>query len=140
MTTENYIRLVAIVCGYCLIRPYLVKLGGRFQALDHEREIEDDDASELISPAAAISPNSLRGYGHADFVNDDDDADADADEDDDEEENMGDGKCVAWGKRARTRQRKVLRARSAADEKLLAQEMESNSDKEIEEFLRRVVT
>lgn len=125
LTPKDYIRLLAIVGGYCLLRPYLVKLGGRFQASDHEREIDD---SEVLSSGdkAIISPNLLRGQIPEDS--------------DEEEEEEGDKKgVVSWGRNARRRQRGLVRKIVEAEEKRRREEEEADSDKEIEEFLRGVI-
>lgn len=125
LTPKDYIRLLAIVGGYCLLRPYLVKFGGRFQASDHEREIHDAD----ILPGGGkgiISPNVIRGQ-----------IPEDTDEEDEEEE--GDKGVVSWGRKARRRQRGLVRKIVAAEEKRRREEDEADSDKEIEEFLRGAI-
>lgn len=127
LTPKDYIRLLAIVGGYCLLRPYLVKFGGRFQASDHEREIED---TEILSAGGdnkgIISPNVLRGQ-----------IPEDTDEDDEEEE--GDKGVVSWGRKARRRQRGLVRKIVEAEENRRREEDEADSDKEIEEFLRGAI-
>lgn len=120
LTPKDYIRLLAIVGGYCLLRPYLVRLGGRFQASDHEREIEDTEI--LSGDKGIISPNVLRGQ---------------IPEDSDEEE--GDKEVVSWGRKARRRQRGLVRKIVEAEEKRRREEEEADSDKEIEEFLRGAI-
>lgn len=124
LTPKDYIRLLAIVGGYSLLRPYLVRLGGRFQASDHEREIND---SEILSSGdkAIISPNLLRGQIPEDS--------------DEEEEEEGDKGVVSWGRKARRRQRGLVRKIVEAEEKRRREEEEADSDKEIEEFLRRAI-
>ncbi|KAI9669198.1 MAG: hypothetical protein M1817_004740 [Caeruleum heppii] len=117
LSIYDYIRLVIIIGGYCLLRPYLLKLGGHFQAKDHERDVDPNE----ISSGAAISPNSLRGQVE---VPEDSDSDDDA------------GTTGAnWGKTARRRQRAMIRSLLDAEEKRKAEEAEADSDKEIEEFL-----
>lgn len=124
LTPKDYIRLLAIVGGYCLLRPYLVRLGGRFQASDHEREIDD---CEILSSGdkGIISPNLLRGQIPEDS--------------DEEEEEEGDKGVVSWGRKARRRQRGLVRKIVEAEEKRRREEEEADSDKEIEEFLRRAI-
>lgn len=121
LTAKDYIRLLAIVGGYCLLRPYLVKLGGRFQASDHERELDD---TEVLS--ATTSPNTLRGQ-------------IDVPDDSDSEEEVGGATGTNWGRNARRRQRKMIKSIVEAEEKLRAEQEEADSDKEIEEFLRKVI-
>ena len=128
LTPKDYIRLLAIVGGYCLLRPYLVKFGGRFQASDHEREI--DDTEEILTVGGGdkgiISPNVLRGQ-------------IPEDTDDNEEEEEGDKGVVSWGRKARRRQRELVRKIVEAEEKRRKEEDEADSDKEIEEFLRGAI-
>jgi hypothetical protein len=112
---QDYIRLVIIIGAYCLLRPYLLKLAGRFQAKDHEREI---DANELSS-GAAMNPNSLRGQV---MVPDDTDSE-------------GEATGAEWGKRAKKRQRQLIRKILDADEKRKLEEQEAEDDKDIAEFL-----
>ena len=121
LTAKDYIRLLAIVGGYCLLRPYLVKLGGRFQASDHARELDD---TEVLS--AATSPNALRGQ-------------IDVPDDTDSGEEVGGATGTNWGRNARRRQRKMIKSIVEAEEKLRAEQEEADSDEEIEEFLRKVV-
>ena len=119
---RDYIRLIAIVGGYCLLRPYLIKLGGKQQAKDHERAL---DADETSSPAA-VSPNTLRGQVD------------DMPEDSDNEEEIKPGSGVNWGQGTRSKQRRTLKQILEAEERKGAVE-EADSDKEIEEFLQKAV-
>lgn len=118
MTLRNWIRIVMIVGTYCLIRPYLIKLGARQQRKAHER-----DAADI---GAEIHPNELRGgKGKIEIP-----GVGDSDEEDEEETQPGD-----WGKNARVRQRKFIRQAVKKEEDRLRDEQEAESDKEIEEFL-----
>ncbi|KAI9722038.1 MAG: hypothetical protein M1812_001998 [Candelaria pacifica] len=117
LSIYDYIRLVTIVGAYCLLRPYLMKLGARFQAKDHEREIDMDE----LSPSAKISPNSLRGQVQV--------------LDDSESEEEGRVSGMDWGKKARRRQRMVLRKILDEEERIRREEEEAEDDKEIQEFL-----
>ena len=119
---KDYIRLIAIIGGYCLLRPYLVNLGGKHQAKDHERPLDTDETN---SPAV-ISPKNLRGQ-----VND-------ALEDSDSEEDAVSAAGTAWGKSARTKQRRTLKQILEAEERKGAID-EADSDKEIEEFLQKSI-
>ena len=118
LTLQDYIRLIIVIGAYSLLRPYLIKLGARFQAKDHEREIDPDE----LSSVAAVSPNSLKGKVH---VPDDTDSGS-------EDEGR---KRTDWGTKARRRQRKVIKQLLEEDEKRRREEEEAESDKEIEEFL-----
>ena len=119
-----------------MLRPYLIKLGGRFQAKDHERDL-DDESGEVNSPAAAVvSPNQLRGRPD-DFGGDLGGEDESSDEEEEE--------APRWGRSARRRQKRMLAAKKE-EENLKVKEGEGNleeeeadSDREIEEFLRKVI-
>ena len=115
LSIKDYIRMVIILGGYALLRPYLLKLAGRFQARDHERELDPNE----LSSDAAMSASSLRGQ-------------VQVPEDTDEEEE-GSGTGADWGRAARHRQREMIRKILEAEEKK-AEEAE-DSDKDIEEFL-----
>jgi len=117
MTAEKYIRLVAVVGAYALLRPYIMKLGAKLQTREHEKEL---DAGEMAAAEAAISPNSLRGQIEVPDDSDDDEAVV-------PEPN--------WGKKARKRQRQLVRKVLEAEEKLRREEQEDDEDKDIQEFL-----
>ena len=128
LTYKQYLRLLIFICAYALLRPYLVKLGARFQRKDHEREI---DPHEMTSSAAAISPNSLRGQ-----VQVPEDTDSEGEEDAGKSGNgAGTGASANWGKKARRRQRKMIRQLLEAEAQKRMEEEEAESDKDIEEFL-----
>lgn len=120
LSLKDYLRLVIIIGGYSLLRPYLLKLGAWFQAKDHERELDPDE----VSSAAAVSSNSLRGQ-------------VEMPESSDSEEEMAGGTTTNWGRKARRRQRQMVRRILEAEEKLRREEEEAESDKEIEEFLEK---
>lgn len=126
MTIQDYLRLVIIVGGYALLRPYLIQLGGKFQAKDHERELSEHETSSM----AAMSPNSLRGQ-----VTVPEDTDDDEEENEDgEHSGREQSRDADWGRRARRRQREMIRKMLEAEERARAEEGD-DSDKEIEEFL-----
>ncbi|KAF9880976.1 trafficking pga2 [Colletotrichum karsti] len=118
MTPEKWIRLVIIVGAYCLLRPYLMKLAGGKQMKEHEAPIEDPNAAK-----AKVQPNTLRGQVEIPENSDDD------------EEAPGSTTATDWGKKARRRQRDVLKKMIDVEEKRLAQLQEDDEDKDIEEFL-----
>jgi hypothetical protein len=118
MTPEKFIRLIAIIGAYALLRPYIVKLGSRFQTKEHEKEV---DSTEM-AVAAATLPNSLRGK-------------VEAPEDSDEDEAEGQVTGADWGKKARRRQRQMVRKVLEADERMRREQQEDDEDKDIEEFL-----
>ncbi|MCJ1413368.1 hypothetical protein MMC19_007473 [Ptychographa xylographoides] len=118
LATPDSIRLIIIVGTYALLRPYLVKVGARFQAKDHERALDPDE----MKSKATTSPNSLRGQ-------------VDIPDDTDSESEPEGKKGTDWGRKARRRQRKLVRNLLAADEKRRREEEEAESDKDIEEYL-----
>lgn len=114
-TPEKWIRLVMIVGAYLLLRPYLIKLAGRTQMQQHEKEEQEAEAR------AKLSSNSIRGQV---------DIPDNSDEEDGAQTSASD-----WGKKARRRQRDMLKKMVDAHEKKLAEEQEDDEDKDIEEFL-----
>jgi hypothetical protein len=117
---KDYIRMVTIIGAYCLLRPYIIALGGKLQTKVHER-----DSAEGQEDGAEISANELRGKFAIPGVDE-------SDGDDDEE---GEARAGDWGRKARVRQRRFIRAKLEAEEKRLQEEAEAESDKELEEFL-----
>jgi len=116
MTLEKYIRIVVIVGAYALLRPYIMKLGSKFQTKEHEKEVDPGE----MAAAAAISPNSLRGQVQVP---------------EDSEDEGGEVTSADWGKKARRRQRQLVRRVLEAEEKLRREQEEDEEDKDIEEFL-----
>ncbi|CRJ86983.1 hypothetical protein HYQ45_016078 [Verticillium longisporum] len=115
LTYDKFIRIVIVVGAYALLRPYLLKITGRSQMAQHTEANEE-------AAKAEISPNSLRGQ-----------VDIPEDSDDEGVESAATG--ADWGKKARRRQREVLKMMMDAEEERLAQEQEDEEDKDIEEFL-----
>ncbi|OJD33335.1 trafficking pga2 [Diplodia corticola] len=115
----DYIRLVTIIGAYCLLRPYLMKLGAYLQRRQHEADSQSGQAA-----GAPFSANDLRGGKKEPKVA------IPGVESDSEDEEKDD-----WGRAARLRQRKFVRQLLEAHETKLREEAEAESDKEIEEFL-----
>ncbi len=139
LTAQQWIRLIALVGAYMLLRPYLLRLGGRIQMRQHEAE-EKRAAEEAAAIAAGEKPvltaNDLRGTGPRSgskigvSV-----PDSDEDESEDEAAAAGPASGTDWGRNARKRQRRVLRKLVEAHEQKLADEQADEEDKEIAEFL-----
>jgi hypothetical protein len=123
MTMEKWIRIVIIVGAYALLRPYLMKLGARLQQRQHEKEDEADQAK------AQMSANQLRGIAE---IPDDTDDEADGDSSNGV---TAQSTAADWGKKARRRQRRVLKQLIDAEDERLRQAQEDDEDKDIEEFL-----
>ncbi|KAF6819157.1 trafficking pga2 [Colletotrichum sojae] len=119
MTPEKWIRLVIIVGTYMLIRPYLMKVASKSQMKQHEAKPED----EPDAPKAKVQPNTLRGQIEIPEDSDDDEA------------APASSTATDWGKKARRRQRDVLKRMIDVEEKRLAELQEDDEDKDIEEFL-----
>lgn len=90
MDSRRWIRMIAAVGAYLLLRPLLVKLGEKIQNKQYAKTME----SSQKGPKAKISPNALRGQ-----------VEPIQDEDEEEEEIKG----VESGKKARKRQLKKAR-------------------------------
>ncbi|TVY44604.1 hypothetical protein LOCC1_G004136 [Lachnellula occidentalis] len=109
MTLLNFIRLTAAVGAYLLLRPYLIKLSARQQ----EKQFEKIDA-ETTASMAKIQPNALRdSKGSAVEVQES------------ESEAEADG-APQWGKKAKVRQRKVVKKIQEAIEEKGREDDEGN--------------
>jgi len=113
---QDYIRLVIIIGGYALLRPYIMKLGTKLQMQIHEKE-----GAEVF-----MDPNELRGV-KIEIPG------VESDEDDSGDE-VHTGADMDFGRKARLRQRKFIREALEREEQRLRDEAEG-SDAEIEEFL-----
>ena len=122
ITPKDIIRLVIIAGAYCLLRPYLIKLGARFQARDHEREIDQDEI-QAMRKSEGYNKGSLQSR-----VEIPDDTDGESGEE-------GSGTGLDWGKKARRRQRRVMRQLLEAEEQRRMDEEEAESDKELEQWM-----
>ncbi|EPE29948.1 hypothetical protein GLAREA_01108 [Glarea lozoyensis ATCC 20868] len=105
LSIQNYIRLVAIVGAYLLLRPYLMKAVEKTQGMHLKKEIE----------GVKVTPNMIREggkkvEGEGEVKGDDD---------------------GGWGGKARKRAKKVEKMR---EEKMRAKEGDEE-DRDIEEFL-----
>ena len=112
MSVQHWIRLIMIVGGYALLRPYLMKLATTVGV----KQMEKEEAKDKAKAKAKISANELRGLPA----------------DESEEEGEGAGTGTDWGQKARVRQREVLKQLVEAEE----QRREDEDDlKEIEDLL-----
>jgi len=124
MTLVKYIRLVAVIGAYALLRPYLMKLGAKLQAKEHEKELDPYEmATQDEQAKGKLSPNNLRGIdGKAVQL---------ADSESEEEA----GADVKWGKKARRRQRAVVKKVLEDEERIRRELQEDDEDKDILEYL-----
>ncbi|KAK0739625.1 protein trafficking Pga2 [Apiosordaria backusii] len=123
MSPQKWIRVIIVAGTYLLLRPYLMKLGGRAQMASHEAEHAATEAE--FAAKAKISPNELRGK-----VQIPDDTDSEG-----EDEEEGASSATDWGKKARRRQRDMIKKLLEAEERRLQESKEEEEDKDIEEFL-----
>jgi Protein trafficking PGA2 len=122
----QYVRLIAIVGGYLLLRPYLMKWGAKLQARQHEKELNPYELAtgDGKDGKGKISPNQLRDAGGKVV---------ELEESDSEEETTGTD--VKWGKKARKRQRAVVKKILEDKERVRREEQEDDEDKDIQEYL-----
>jgi hypothetical protein len=122
LRAKDYIRLVVIIGAYLLLRPYLVKAGARAQEKSHARREDPVGAGS----EASMSVDTLRDGRKVDIPG--------VDGESEEENEAGSGE-VAWGRKARVRQRNMIREKVEEHERRLREQQMTESDKEIEEFL-----
>lgn len=113
MSIQGWLRLTAIVGGYLLLRPWILKLSVKTAVSKLEEEDERDKAK------AALTPNELRG--------------AKQQLEEHLEDDSGDGTGADWGQRARVRQRTLLKEMLEAEEQRRMEEQED--DRDIAEYL-----
>jgi hypothetical protein len=124
MTAIKYIRMIAVVGAYILLRPYIAKFGERFQEKQHEKEL---DPYEMGEQKAKLSPNALRGVGGRAVELEE--------SEEEEEEAEGTAADVKWGKKARKRQRMSIKKLLEQKERLLQEQQEDDDDKDIAKYL-----
>ncbi|KAK6351326.1 hypothetical protein TWF718_004490 [Orbilia javanica] len=114
LTGTDYIRLVAIIGGYLLLRPYLEKLGAKYQERDHARAIDENEQDSMAATGQKARVIAGEGY----------------DLDDEHESSDEEG----WGRKRRLQQRKEkARKKKEIEDRIKAEEDEE--DKDIQEFL-----
>ncbi|KAI1847232.1 hypothetical protein JX265_013357 [Neoarthrinium moseri] len=121
MTLKHWIRLVMIVGTYLLVRPYIIKLGAKHQEKQFEKAHAEEEEAQ-----AKISPNQLRGQV---------DVPDDSDDELPEPEATAASTAADWGKKARKRQRNMIKKLIDAEEKRLQELQEDEEDKDIEQYL-----
>ncbi|OAR00676.1 hypothetical protein LLEC1_04412 [Akanthomyces lecanii] len=113
MSIQGWLRLTAIIGGYLLLRPWILK----FSVKTAVSKLEEEDEREKAK--AALTPNELRG--------------AKQQLEEHLEDESGDGTGADWGQKARVRQRVLLKEMLEAEEQRRMEEQED--DKDIAEFL-----
>jgi hypothetical protein len=84
---------------------------------------EEESARADAEAKAKISPNELRGRVEI------------PEDTDEEDEATGEASGPDWGKKARRRQREMIKRMLDAEEQRLRETLEEQEDKDIEEFL-----
>lgn len=111
MSPQSWLRLIAVVGGYMMMRPYIMKWASK-RAVEGMEEADEREK-------AAMSANEFRGVKEKLIEQ--------------EDEDKGDGTSSDWGQKARVRQRQVLKQMLEAEEERRAQDAEDDED--IKEFL-----
>jgi hypothetical protein len=117
MTPKSWIRLITAVGAYILLRPYLMKLGAHLQ----KKQLEKEEA-RMEEERAVVSANELRTGRKIQIP---------GVESEDDEEEVREGE---WGRKARVRQRKIVKKAMERHEELLSM-VGHESDKDIEDLL-----
>jgi hypothetical protein len=126
MTPKKWIRLIAVVGAYLLLRPYLLKLGAKVQEQHLEKAMRE--AGVHPEPGTKINANDLRGVKGPAKV------EIPGVESESEDEVGETGKEGQWGRKARVRQRKIVKRAMEIHERNLA-DKGNESDKDIEDLL-----
>ncbi len=128
MSGLQWIRIITIVGGYLLLRPYITMFAEKSQNKQLEKPLEVLQEAQAEKRAeAVISPNTLRGLVQL------------PEESDSDEEKVS-GKDVKWGQKAKRRQRETLRKIIEAEDKARREAEDvggfvSDEDKDIEHYL-----
>ncbi|KAI1762826.1 protein trafficking Pga2 [Hypoxylon sp. FL1150] len=125
MTAQQWIRLVIVVGAYALVRPYIIRHGAKFQEKQMDKQFEKERLEK--EKQAEISPNQLRGQ-----IGIPEDSD---DEEEGEGEAQAQSSATDWGKKARKRQRNMIKKLLDEEEKRLQELQEDEEDKDIEQYL-----
>ena len=113
---KSSIRLLIVIGAYCLFRPFLLKWGGVKQTTDYDKALEDDEAEEDSAADESQQASSVSAKTPS----------------------ARDNKSQAtWGDKARQRQKRPVRELVEGNNELSGPDAES--DKEIEEFLRKTI-
>ena len=113
---KSSIRLLIIVGAYCLFRPFLLKWGGIKQTTDYDKALEEDEAEgdSAANESQDASSVSTKTPGASDTKS-----------------------GATWGEKARQRQKRPIRELVEGNEETSG--ADADSDKEIEEFLRKTI-
>ena len=142
MTLQNWIRLVIIVGTYLLVRPYLLNLGAyvqRKQLEKEDRRAREEDERRGAGGwgaggwgAGGLDANNLRGGAARGAKIDIPGVESDEEDEGGVVESVKEG--GEWGRRARVRQRKIVRNAVEEQERRLRRTAE-DSDEDIRDLL-----
>ena len=113
---ENSIRLLIIIGVYCLIRPYILKLGGIKAQAEEEKALDEDETSDDMAATESQEASNVSAKTSNASGND---------------------KDATWGEKARARQKRSVRDLVEGTDEPSG--VEADSDKEIEDFLRKTI-
>jgi len=131
MTPQHWIRLVIIVGTYLLLRPYLLKLGAYVQRKQLEKEDKQAREERERRGAGGLDANDLRGGERRPRI---DIPGVDTDDEDESGVVESVKQGGEWGRKARVRQRKIVRHAVEEQERRLRQKAEE-SDEDIRDLL-----
>ncbi|CCU74765.1 hypothetical protein BGHDH14_bgh02598 [Blumeria hordei DH14] len=118
---RDFIRIIIIVGGYLLLRPYLLKFAAKIQA----KQYANDADTDVSTSSDKLSHNQLRGTGAVDLPH--------SDSEDNQNDRIASG--ADWGTKARKRQKRAIkRIMEEKEEKWLEAEGDID-DKEIMDLL-----
>lgn len=120
MELKKWIRIVAVVGAYLLIRPYFIKMGAKKQEQAYAKTRAEH--AEKQEKEKHMGANSFRESGKIS-------------EDTDEEDAKTSSNDVKWGGKARKKQRQQIRKILDNEEKLRREQQADDEDKDIQEFL-----
>ena len=132
MTLQNWIRLVIIVGTYLLVRPYLLNLGAYVQRKQLEKEDRRAREEDERRGAGGLDANDLRGGAARGAKIDIPGVESDEEDEGGVVESVKEG--GEWGRRARVRQRKIVRNAVEEQERRLRRTAE-DSDEDIRDLL-----
>ncbi|KAF7904367.1 hypothetical protein BTUL_0003g00430 [Botrytis tulipae] len=121
MELQKWIRIVAVVGAYLLIRPYFINLGAKKQEKEYAKARAGH--AEQKEKEKHVGANSFR------------DSTKVSEDTDSEEDAKATSSDVKWGGKARKKQRQAIRKILDQEEMLRKQQQEDDEDKDIQEFL-----
>ncbi|KAI9646572.1 hypothetical protein NHQ30_004567 [Ciborinia camelliae] len=119
---QKWIRIVAIVGAYLLVRPYFINLGAKKQEQEYTKARAEH--AEKKEKEKHVGANSFR-----DSVKIPEDTDSG-------EDAKASSNDVKWGGKARKKQRQTIRKILDQEEKLRREQQEDDDDEDIQDLLQ----